>query len=79
MNFQIQHLKNLTPRIVGVESNRMNFKLIFFEFFEYFLPFRINRIANFQVKSNEFQTNANLTPPLACSKDLKVCQFFQIL
>ena len=50
--------------IVGVESNRTNFELIFIEFFEYFLPFRINRIANFWIESNEFRTNSNLTPPL---------------
>ena len=48
----------------GVESNRTNFELIFIEFFEYFLPFRINRIANFRIESNEFRTNSNLTPPL---------------
>ena len=50
--------------IVGVESNRTNFELIFIEFFEYFLPFRINRIANFRIESNKFRTNSNLTPPL---------------
>ena len=50
--------------IVGVESNRTNFELIFIEFFEYFLPFQINRIANFRIESNEFRTNSNLTPPL---------------
>ena len=35
------------------------------EFFELFLPFRINRIINFRIKSNEFRTNSNLTPPLS--------------
>ena len=50
--------------IVGVESNRTNFELIFIKFFEYFLPFRINRIANFRIESNEFRTNSDLTPPL---------------
>ena len=50
--------------IVGVEWNRANCELIFIEFFEYFLPFRINRIANFRIASNEFRTNSNLTPPL---------------
>ena len=45
-------------------SNRTNFELKFIEFFELFLPFRINRIVNFRIESNEFRTNSNLTPPL---------------
>ena len=40
-----------------VESNRTNFELNFIEFFEYFFTFRINRIANFRIESNEFRTN----------------------
>ena len=53
--------------IVGVESNRTNFKLIFIKFFEYFWPFQIDRIANFRNEwiSNEFWTNSNLIPSLA--------------
>ena len=45
-------------------SNRTNFELKIIEFFELFLPFRINRIVNFRIESNEFRTNSNLTPPL---------------
>ena len=45
-------------------SNRTNFELKIIEFFEIFLPFRINRIVNFRIESNEFRTNSNLTPPL---------------
>ena len=45
----------------------MNFTLIFIELFEYFLPFRINQIANFRIELNEFWTNSNLTPPLMSS------------
>ena len=45
-------------------SNRTNFELKIIEFFELFLPFRINRIVNFRIESNEFRTNPNLTPPL---------------
>ena len=41
----------------GVESNRTNFELIFIEFFELFFTFRINRIINFRIESNEFRTN----------------------
>ena len=48
-------------------SNRTNFELKIIEFFELFLPFRINRIINFRIESNEFRTNSNLTPPLLCS------------
>ena len=47
-----------------MESNQTNFEFIFIEFFKYFLPFPINRIANFQIELNEFRTNSNLTPPL---------------
>ena len=36
--------------IVGVESNRTNFELIFIKFFKCFLPFRINRIANYWIE-----------------------------
>ena len=69
--------------IVGVESNRTNFELIFIEFFEYFLPFRINRIANFRIESNEFRTNSNLTPPLPQVPIfpfwLRLCSFYALL
>ena len=44
------------------------------EFFELFLPFRINRIVNFRIESNEFRTNSNLTPPLIHSKTDKIWQ-----
>ena len=42
----------------------MNFELIFIEFFEYFLPFQINRIANFLFISNKFQFDS--TPSFWC-------------
>ena len=52
INFQIQSNKfrtnpafekfDSTLYVVGVELNRTNFKLIFIEFFKYYLPFRIN-------------------------------------
>ena len=38
-------------------SNRTNFELKIIEFFELFLPFRINRIVNFRIESNEFRIN----------------------
>ena len=41
----------------GVESHWTNFKLIFIKFFELFFTFRINRIIDFQIESNEFRTN----------------------
>ena len=50
--------------IVGVESNQTNFESICIEFFEYFLPFGSNRLANFRIESNEFQINSNLTSSL---------------
>ena len=53
--------ENLTP---AYSWSRIKFKLIFIKFFKVSLPFQINRIANFQIKSNEFRTNSNLTPPL---------------
>ena len=44
--------KEMLPNI-EVELNRTNFELIFIEFFEYFLPFRIkSRI----IKSDKFRT-----------------------
>ena len=47
------------------ELNQTNWNWInFHQFFEYFLPFWIHRIANFWIKINEFPTNSNLTPPL---------------
>ena len=42
----------------------MNFELKIIDFFELFLPFRINQIVNFRIELNKFQTNSNLTPPL---------------
>ena len=45
-------------------SNRTNFELKFIEFFELFLPFRINRTVNFRIELTEFRTNPSLTPPL---------------
>ena len=53
-----------------MESNQTNFELIFIEFFEYFLPFQINGIANFRIESNEFRMNSNLTPPLEHSASI---------
>ena len=41
----------------GVESNQTNFELIFIKVFELFFTFRINRIINFRIESNEFRTN----------------------
>ena len=40
------------------------FQINFHRILEYFLPFRINRIANFRIESNKFRTDSNLTPPL---------------
>ena len=40
-------------------------------FFKYFFTFQINRIGNFRIKSNEFQTNSfseNLTSPYSWSQ-----------
>ena len=54
----------LTPPYSWSQIKLIEFELIFIKFFEYFLPFGINRIANFQIKANEFRTNFNLTPPL---------------
>ena len=70
--FQIARFSNessirkiwLLHPIVGVEWNQTNFELIFIECFKYFLLFQINRIPNFLIELNEFQTNSNLTPPL---------------
>ena len=42
---------------VKVESNQTNFELIFIEFFKLFFTFWSNPIINFQILSNEFQTN----------------------
>ena len=54
----IQSYKLVSKSIdVEVESNLTNFDLIFIEFFELFFTFRINRIINFRIESNEFQTN----------------------
>ena len=67
---QVQNLLLLWIRsydvILEAESNRTNFELIFIKFFELFFTFSINRnrIINFRIESNEFQTNSNLTPPL---------------
>ena len=70
INFRIERISDkssiwkiwLHP-IVGVESNLTNFELIFIEFFEHFLPFRINRIANVRIGgiSNEFKFDSTPT------------------
>ena len=43
---------------------RIELKLIFNKFFEYFLSFGIYRIPNFKSDRKKFRTNSNLTPPL---------------
>ena len=55
---------NLTPTCSWSQIEQIEFELIFIEFFEYFLSFRTNRIANFRIESYEFLTKTNLTPTL---------------
>ena len=43
--------------ILGPKTCSGYFELIFIEFFELFFTFRINRIINFWIESNEFRTN----------------------
>ena len=43
----------------GVESNRTNFELIFLEFFELKMYFRINRIENFSNRTNRIILPSN--------------------
>ena len=44
-----------TLYVVGVELNRTNFKLIFIEFFKYYLPFRINESQIFESNQTNFE------------------------
>ena len=65
INFQIQSNKfrtnpafekfDSTLYVVGVELNRTNFKLIFIEFFKYYLPFRINESQIFESNQTNFE------------------------
>ena len=75
---QIQHLKNLTPPYSWsrIESNA--FGINFHRIFQIFLPFRINRIANFRIELNEFRTNSNLTPPLVQNRKSLIPKFIKI-
>ena len=44
------------------------FRINFHQIFQILSPCQINRMAQFQIESNEFLTNSNLTPPYFLSK-----------